>query len=235
MAISFVALAYSTDEVDPELLNVGPKPTGTAENNVMLAHVWAYEEEVTDAPDDWTLVEGPLQTNDVEGQPEVYNAYLYIKEATDSEPDDYTWETTTDTGPAPNRRVVIASYRGVFTTPDVSEGFSEDRSTHTENASSNTLPIHAMDTGNVGRRLVLMAAAGIPGITGSMPSPWVERLDHEGLFLFDRRIVVAGSVTVSTLTLSMAVTSWGFEIMLVPEPDTPGDRNYCASIDTQIN
>lgn len=221
--ISFVARSIS-DVATP---NVGPKPTGTAEGDLMIAHVWAYEETVTAAPTGWTLLE-QQSTNDVEGQPEVFNAYLYIKEAGASEPADYTWTTS---GPSTNRRVVIATYRGVL----LSGPTSEDRATHTENAGSNTLSLPNMNTGAVGRRLVLMAAVGITTPTASLLSPWVERLDDDGQFVLDRRIAVAGTVTSSPLTISVVITSWGFEVMLVPNPDQPGDRDYCQSVDTQIN
>jgi hypothetical protein len=230
MSISFVALAKSTGEVDPVLLKTCPKPTGTREGDIMLALVWAYEEEVTSAPTDWDILE-QQSTSDAEGEPEVFNAYLYIKEAGASEPSSYTWETTTTTGPAPNRRVVIVSYRDVL----LSGPTSEDRATHTENAGSNTLSLPNMDTSAVGRRLVLMAAVGLTTPTGSMPSPWIERLDEDGQFVFDRIMFITGATGTSTLTLSATITSWGFEVMLVPNPDDPGDRKYCASIDTQIN
>lgn len=223
MAISFVALSIS-DEATP---NVGPKPTGTADNDIMLAHVWAYEETVTSVPTGWTLLE-QQSTSDVTAQPEVFNAYLYIKEAGASEPADYTWGTS---GPSTNRRVEIVSYRGCL----LSGPTSEDRATHTENAGSNTLSLPNMNTGAVGRRLVLLAAVGLLTPTATLGSPWVERLDEDGQFVLDRRIVVAGTVTSSPLTISATITSWGFEVMLVPDPDPPGDRDYCQSVDTQIN
>src|SRR5688500_15114935 len=106
MSISFVAVSIS----DEATKNVGPKPTGTAENDLMLAHVWAYEETVTAAPTGWTEQTSARQTTrDVEGEPEIFTSYIYHKFAGASEPADYTWETTTDTGPTPNRRVVLAT------------------------------------------------------------------------------------------------------------------------------
>src|SRR5688572_3253924 len=132
MSISFIAVSLS-DELTK---NVGPKPTGTVEGDFMLALVWAYEETVTSAPTGWTL-EAQNNTIDVEGEPEVFNSYLYSKFAGSSEPSDYTWVTSTDTGPTPNRRVVILTYRGVLSSSPI----SEDRAPHTENAGSNVLEI----------------------------------------------------------------------------------------------
>lgn len=227
--ISFVAVSIS----DEATKNVGPKPPGTAENDLMVALVWAYEEEVTSAPSGWVLRESN-STNDVTGEPEKFNSYLYQKEAGASEPADYTWVTTTDTGPTPNRRVVIVSYRGTFISPP-DNGIVEDRAPHTENAGSNQLTLANMDTGEPGYRLVLLAAVGIPGITGTLGSPYVERLDDDGNFVYDRRITVTGSISSDPLILSTVVTSWGYQVMLIANPDAAGDRNYCASIDTQIN
>lgn len=233
MSISFVAVAKSTGSVDPVLLKTCPKPTGTAERDLMVALVWAYEETVSSAPTGWTEREHN-QTSNVVGQPERFHSYLYHKEAGASEPSSYTWETTTSTGAAPNRRVVIVSYRGCFISPP-DNGISEDRAPHTENDGSNTLAIVSMNTGITGRRHVVLAAVGITTPTGSMPSPWVERLDSEGNFVFDDIIDVDGSTLANTLTFSHVITSWGFQAMLIAEPDPAGDRNYCASIDTQIN
>lgn len=239
MAISFIAVSIS----DVLTKNVGIKPIGTAEDDYMLAHVWAYEETVTSVPTGWTGPEnvftGP--TIDVDGQLEAFNHYIYGKFAGASEPATYTWGTTTDTGPDPNRRVVIVTYRGVQ--PDVGAfhpiaGVSDG---HTEkggvgHANPNTLEIFGLSGAPVTQRVVIMAAVGTTSPTATMDSPWVQRLDDDGCFVFDYQVVSGGVITNPVvMEFPAAMTSWGHGIRLNAAPEPAGDRNYCQSVDTQIN
>ena len=85
------------------------KPTGTAENDIMIALVQRYQtEEAVTVPSGWTLIDT-----------EQYGAgarmgYLYYKVAGGSEGADYTWDYTNSV----RIKIDIATYRGGFDTAD---------------------------------------------------------------------------------------------------------------------
>lgn len=225
--ITFVSVAIS-DEVDTDTC---PKPVGTAEFDFMLAHVWAKDETITSAPAGWEFspVQFPLETSDGAEQ---FNSYFYFKRVGASEPSSYTWETT---GADPNRRIVIVSYRGVIRGVDADDAFTGLTTNHTEDSGANILTMNMDGTWAQGLRMVILAAVGIPGTTATLGSPYVERLDEDGNFVYDRRLVAETVVIDPVVTFSSVITSFGRGLFLIPEPDGPGDRNYCGSVDTQIN
>lgn len=232
MSISFISASISDDLTR----NVGPKPIGTAEGDFMLAHVWAYEEDIVSAPVGW---EGPENaaggpTNDVTGEPEAFFHNIYSKFAGTIEPDDYTFVITTDTGPDPNRRVVIASYRGVHPDAGATHPIAGVSDGHTENAGSDTLEIFGISGAPAGQRVVVMAAVGTTSPTATMPSPYIERLDQEGNFVFDYQ-VTGDPVDNPLVTFPSPMTSWGHAIRLNAAPEEPGNRFDCSGIDSQIN
>ena len=84
------------------------KPTGTVENDIMIAIISHHYNDTSDGPSGWTLEADSPYING-------YNNELWYLVAGASEPADYTWDgwdTSTRT------RAVIATYRGGFDTAD---------------------------------------------------------------------------------------------------------------------
>lgn len=109
MAIAFRAAATA--------LNVGPscnKPTGTLQNDVMVALVLTYDNasETYTPPSGWTIL-GTQQVESASGDITVSAAYYKVAGA--SEPSSYTWTIS----PAAYTDIAIVSYSGVDTTTPV--------------------------------------------------------------------------------------------------------------------
>lgn len=102
MAISFVAVAsFNPGAVGTSI--VVPKPTGTVQNDVMIAVLrWAATVTNLTPPSGWTLLFDHTATGSV-----VFMA-AYFKLAGPSEPADYTWTHTESRF----RQAAILSYRG---------------------------------------------------------------------------------------------------------------------------
>jgi hypothetical protein len=110
--LAFVASTNTTDASTTSA--VGDTPTGTTENDLMLALITRYDDEEPATPDaDWTR----LAYYDVAAN---FKAELYYRLASGSEPADHTWTYSKTV----KTKVVICTYRGGFDTADIFDAYS---------------------------------------------------------------------------------------------------------------
>lgn len=165
--MSFVAAAHA--DISPTTTITCNKPTGTADNDYMLAFVKRVSEAApTSVPSGWTL----LADNIVGGS---NSLWLYGKLAS-SEGADYTW-TWAD---SLRTGVTIATYRGDFDTADPIDVVS-----NTAYTTSNTTVRAASVSASSANSVIIFAGAihGSAAVTftaPSVPSSFSEDVDTQG-------------------------------------------------------
>jgi hypothetical protein len=217
MSISFVA---STNVNSFDADQVVSKPTGVVADDVMLAVTQVlpefgpldggtvYPNEVTASPAGWV----ELAHTDWEESTSSHRRFylrLWRKVAGASEPADYTF-TLSDPD---------TDGRGVRIAADLPD---------------TTLDIPSLTTTGEDRLLVVFGARALAAGTVSIPS-FTVRASSFLAFVLDKTQAAAGASGIQTLTHSTSMTRGAFMTALIPLVAEAGLKEYCNSIDAEIN
>jgi hypothetical protein len=238
MSISFVA---STNVNSFDADQVVSKPTGVVANDVMLAVTQVlpefgpldggtvYPNEVTASPAGWV----ELAHTDWEESTSSHRRFylrLWRKVAGASEPADYTF--TLSDPDTDGRGVRIAAWRGVNTSTPT--GGVVSAVTNAAGLPDTTLDIPSLTTTGEDRLLVVFGARALAAGTVSIPS-FTVRASSFLAFVLDKTQAAAGASGIQTLTHSTSMTRGAFMTALIPLVAEAGLKEYCNSIDAEIN
>lgn len=189
------------------------KPSGTAENDILIANIVRLNADVLTAPDGWNI----LLSQNWFFEPTYTIAYFW-KRATGSEGANYTFSgsnSTTQSG-------WVAAYTGVRRT-----GAPYDAFLATENSGDNTSHIAlGITTVSANTLILYMGVTEDGSITYTPPSGYTERLEETtgpGSYLADDNFDTPGDTGSITATLSAGDIGFGALIALVPQSTNPFD------------
>lgn len=226
--ISFVAVTF---EQGSGTTCVADKPTGTSEDDTLLALIFSNTQPTVTPPSGWTL----LSTQNFDNSGITLYNHVYWKLAGGSEPGTYTWSQASG---AP--WVLLITYRGcdqitpieTFNTASVDTAVSPD------------ITFGSLTVGQDNSRLVMLASASNVAAwwAGNAPVGWVDRFSPQGESSQDKALTTAGATGTQTFTTTVSGTPTNFGkcgVMLVLQPaSTPasaGLKEYCNSIDAELN
>lgn len=226
MAFAFVASARSDDSFGPGV--ACNKPTGTVDNDIMLAIVSSYDAYANTIPTGWTKIAELIPSGTS------MRARLYWKLAA-SEGASYTWGYS----PSQTNSVVIATFRGGFNTTSPIDVVSATSYT----TSDTTCRAAAMTVAAANSPLIFMAsvAAAATFTKPSVPTTdWVENYDGAGSDFANEVCSMtwtgSGSTGNMDATLSASKTvKQAFAVALVPIVSGPANlKSYNTNLKANI-
>lgn len=243
MAISFINFSTTTDGAGNKngttTLLAAAKPTDTAENDILIAHVFVSSQGVTiTAPEGFTQI---LSTNLSGSWDE--RLVTYWKRATASEPASYSWSWSPESSVWAH--VILAAYRGCVTTDSPIDG-TPSANLNTYYSGYTTYPPLAtgITTGSANSWVIATAAIGNSN-TSTTPSGMTERVDHDGGWLNDVLQETAGTTGDKTWTVESSPVNlpadvnsgaWAAHLFALkaaggPETLTPPTQTETVTID----
>lgn len=167
------------------------KPSGTAENDILIAGIHTESDVAVTAPDGtWTLI------TDVDQATVDQDWKIYWKRAGASEGTDYTW-----THNSTWRSGVIVAISGATTTGDPQDATI---GTDNDNNATATVNIPSITTGTNGSLVIALHTEYNSDLTSSQPTDWNERVDVSSIHVHTKTQTTAGATGATTATLSDA-------------------------------
>ena len=229
MSISFVDVTF---EQGSGTTCVADKPPGTTLNDTILALVFSDTQSTVTPPAGWTL----LSTQNFDNSGITLYNHVYWKVAGGSEPSTYTFSQASG---AP--WVLLITYRGCDTTTPIQTFNTASVNTGV----SANITFGSLNAAQANSRAVMLASADNVAAwwAGNAPAGWVDRFSPQGETSQDKALTSAGATGTQTFftTTSGSPVSFGkCGVMLVlqpsaPAPAQPGSKEYCNSIDAELN
>lgn len=198
MAIAFRQKAESGPAVAANITI--SKPTGTVDNDIMIAGVAVEDDVAITAPAGWNSIGSVDHT----GQP--FDLYVYWKRAS-SEGASYQW-----THSSAGRSGFIASYSGCITSGD-----PQDATATTNQGTGTSLTATGLTTATANSMLIFVGGLWLWSRTVTPPASFNERVDNTNTYLADLVQAAAGASGNKTATISGSDDWIGFLIALKEE------------------
>ena len=183
MAVAFRAAAVQTPSGNGTSTVVN-KPTGTVDDDVMIANIYVEDDVAVTAPGGWSLIaqlDHPSST---------YDIWVYWKRAS-GEGASYTW-THANTW----RNGMISSFSGCITTGDPQDATAT-------NANGTASPEVSADLTTVTNDAMAVVASGAFTTNNwSIPSGWSEAGEDDDVHMAYKAMPTAGAVGTASFTLS---------------------------------
>ncbi|QQS39286.1 glycosyltransferase [Candidatus Woesebacteria bacterium] len=193
------------------------KPTGTVDNDIMLAIIYKENTAAVTAPSGWNYIDGETPTTD-------HDVIVYWKRAS-SEGSNYTWSWTGSTWSGG----AIMSYSGAITTGDPVNTYSANSA-----SSGQTLTATGVTTSVDNTTIVALGAHWNTG-TYSGPTGYTVRATPQSMRLSDKTQASAGATGDAVMTTSANSSSWTAHLVALKPAGTPGSRDAIDTVPSGLS